>query len=58
MRILGWCCLAAVVLLVPNVRALSQEKQRAVRLVSYADLKQAVLKERGKVLVVDFWGEF
>jgi thiol-disulfide isomerase/thioredoxin len=36
----------------------SQEKQIAMAPVKYEGLKQEVLKQRGKVLLVDFWGGF
>jgi hypothetical protein len=36
----------------------AQDKTVALRAVDHAGLKQAVLKQRGKVLIVDFWGEF
>jgi hypothetical protein len=40
--------------------ATSQEKKADVKLeiVKYDGLKNAVLKNRGKVVLLDFWGEF
>ena len=35
-----------------------QEKTAAMTAVSYDQLKQEVLKHRGKVLVIDFWAGY
>ena len=35
-----------------------QEKTSAMKAVSYDQLKQEVLKQRGKVVVVDFWAGY
>jgi hypothetical protein len=57
-RVFLCCLLAALAMCLQGERAATQEKQIEVQRVSHAQLKQAVLKQRGKVLVVDFWGEF
>ncbi len=36
----------------------SQNKISTLQVVKYEGLKQAVLQKRGKVVIVDFWGEF
>jgi hypothetical protein len=39
--------------------ATSQEKAEVkLEIVKYDGLKNAVLKNRGKVVLIDFWGEF
>jgi len=58
-RLVAWCVTFALVVLFPEPRpARAQDNKAEVRAVTYEHLKQAVLKQRGKVLVVDFWGEF
>jgi hypothetical protein len=39
-------------------RIFPQAKKIELRTVNLEGLKQAVLKQRGKVLIVDFWGDF
>jgi hypothetical protein len=39
-------------------RAWPQTQGVQLKLVDHEGLKQEILKNRGKVLVVDFWGEF
>ena len=48
--------IAAVALAGPPARA--QEARVAVNVVGYDGLKEVVQKNRGKVVVVDFWGDF
>jgi len=52
------CAVTLPVLLIPA--AVFQDKNGAVTLqiVKYDSLKEAVLKQRGKVVVVDLWGFF
>jgi thiol-disulfide isomerase/thioredoxin len=51
--------LVAVALALPaTAPARGQDKKVEVTVVSYAGLKEAVLKQRGSVVVVDFWADF
>lgn len=49
---------ALLVFLLGPAQTFPQEQNVELRFVNYEGLKQAVLKQRGKVVVVDFWGEF
>lgn len=49
--------LALLALLALNP-AFAQEKKVSLDVVKYAGLKDAVLKHRGQVVLVDFWGFF
>jgi hypothetical protein len=49
---------AMFLLLLGTASVFSQDPTVDLRLVDYAGLKQAVFKQRGKVLIVDFWGDF
>jgi len=56
---MAWCVASALVVLSPEPRpARAQDSKVEVRAVTYEHLKQTILKQRGKVLIVDFWGEF
>ena len=50
----GFVALAALVLAVP---ALAQDKVE-VKLAKYADLTAVIKKNKGKVIVVDFWADW
>jgi hypothetical protein len=58
MRILSGVGCVGLILCLVSERALPQNKNIDLQIVKYDALKQAVLKSRGRVLVVDFWGEF
>jgi len=47
---------AAMAALLPGGGHGQSPAEPELRVVKYAGLKEAVLKERGKVLLVDFWG--
>jgi len=50
--------LVAATLLTMALPGGTQESKVALTTVKYQGLKQAVLQSRGKVVLVDFWGEF
>jgi hypothetical protein len=52
--------LVALCFVLGSDMALTQDKAGDVSLkvVKYDDLKEAVLQQRGKVVLVDLWGEF
>ena len=59
MRVIAKCFSPALlVFLLGPAQSFPQEQNVELRFVNYEGLKQAVLKQRGKVLVVDFWGDF
>jgi thiol-disulfide isomerase/thioredoxin len=49
---------ASFVLISPDAAAQSGEKGIELKSVKYADLVQAIRAQRGKVIVVDLWGDF
>jgi hypothetical protein len=59
MKTIGWALLAPVLFVVGGSGS-GQEKVGPIELkvVKYDGLKEAVLKNRGKVVLVDFWGEY
>ncbi len=57
-NLFGFTCLGLLALILPG-NALTQGKQGIeLKVVTYDGLKKAVRDQRGKVVVVDFWGEF
>jgi thiol-disulfide isomerase/thioredoxin len=55
MRLSTWIILGSVGLLTLGHHGVAQEKGITVQEVKYAGLQDLVLKNRGKVVVVDFW---
>jgi thiol-disulfide isomerase/thioredoxin len=54
----AWMPLAAVLALLLTAPARAQSPKVDVQVVDYAGLKQAIVANRGKVVLVDFWFQF
>ena len=59
MKGLRWAALGLTIALA-GLSVISQEQSRVgqVKVIKYDTLKEAVLRNRGKVVLIDFWGEF
>ena len=58
MRMIACVAAAGLALALSSSSAIPQSKNSDLQLVKYDGLKQAVRKNRGKVVIVDFWGDF
>lgn len=54
-----WLCgLMGLALAYAGAALAQSEDQITLRAVKYDGLKETILKQRGKVVLVDFWGEY
>jgi hypothetical protein len=57
-RVLAKCLSLALLVFLLGPAQTSPQRNVDLRFVNYEGLKQAILKQRGKVVVVDFWADF